>query len=203
MWNSHKQDLLHAPIWFSLYITFIKVHPIPIQNNCLWIEIKKSPKYKLNDNIGDLLKATVDIIAMTPREPLGLCCIHIVQLMTHPTVYTLPFTLQLCYKPLGVLQRVTKIQKVHISSQDVSQKWHTYEERGVHLRISFRHLLMNFEKPKKSEFCKNKIKKPWRYHHFTQMYQKPQSGTVPEIWSNTIFFYYLGPFFALYCPLTP
>ena len=74
---------------------------------------------------------------------------------------------------------------------------------GVHLRISFRHLLMNFEKPKKSEFLKNKIKKPWRYHHFTHMCQKPQSGTVPEIWSNTNFFCYLRPFFALYCPLTP
>ena len=132
MWHSHKQDLLHALIWFFLYVTFIKVHPVPIQNNmhCLWIETKKSPKYKLNDNIGDLLKATFDIIAMTPRGTLGLCCIHIAQLMTHPTVYALPFTLQLCYKPLGVLQRVTKSQKVHISSQDVLQKWHTYEEGG-------------------------------------------------------------------------
>ena len=90
--------------------------------HCLWNEIKKSPKYKLNDNIGDLLKATFDIIAMTPRGALGLCCIHIAQLMTHPTVYALPFTLQLCYKPLGVLQRETKSQKVHISSQDVLQK---------------------------------------------------------------------------------
>ena len=140
---------------------------------------------------------------MTPRGTLGLCCIHISQFMTHPTVYALPFTLQLCYKPLGVLQRVTKSQKVHISSQGVLQKWHTYEEGGVHLRISFRHLLMNFEKPKKSEFWKNKIKKPWRYHHFTHMCQKPQSGTVPEIWSNLNFLCYLGPFFALYCPLTP
>ena len=42
--------------------------------------------------------------------------------MTHPAVYTLPFTLQLCYKSLGILQRVTKSQKVHISSHDVLQK---------------------------------------------------------------------------------
>ena len=36
---------------------FYQSVPIPIQNNmhCWWIEIKKSPKYKLNDNIGDLL----------------------------------------------------------------------------------------------------------------------------------------------------
>ena len=55
---------------------------------------------------------------MTPRGTLRLCCVHIAQLMTHPAVYTLPFTLQLCYKPLGILQRVTKSQKVHISSHD-------------------------------------------------------------------------------------
>ena len=55
---------------------------------------------------------------MTPRGTLGLCCVHIAQLMTHPAIYTLPFTMQLCYKPLGILQRVTKGQKVHISSHD-------------------------------------------------------------------------------------
>ena len=61
---------------------------------------------------------------MTPRGTLGLCCVHIAQLMTHPAVYTTPFTLQLCYKPLGILQRVTKSQKVHISSHDGLQKLH-------------------------------------------------------------------------------
>ena len=55
---------------------------------------------------------------MTPRGTLVLCCVYIVQLMTHTAVYTLPFTLQLCYKPLGILQRVTKSQRVHISSHD-------------------------------------------------------------------------------------
>ena len=65
-----------------------------------------------------------DIIAMTPRETLWLCCVHIAQLMTHPAIYTTPFTLQLCYKPLGILQRVTKSQKVHISSYDGLQKLH-------------------------------------------------------------------------------
>ena len=48
---------------------------------------------------------------MTPRDTVGLCCAHIAQLMTHPAIYTLPFTLQLCYKPLGILQRVTKLLK--------------------------------------------------------------------------------------------
>ena len=72
-------------------------------------------------------KQPFDIIAMTPRGTLGLCRFHIAQLMTHPTVYTLPFTLQLCYKPLGILQRVTKSQKVHISSHDLLQKLYIIE----------------------------------------------------------------------------
>ena len=51
-------------------------------------------------------------------------CVHIAQLMTHPAIYTLPFTLQLCYKPLEILQRVTKSQKVHISIHDGLQNLH-------------------------------------------------------------------------------
>ena len=66
----------------------------------------------------------LDIIAMTPRGTLRLCCVHIAQLMTYPAIYTLPFTLQLCYKPLGILQRVTKSQKVHISSHNGLKKLH-------------------------------------------------------------------------------
>ena len=108
---------------------FYQNMPIPFQNNihCWWIETKKSPKYKLTDNTGVCQKQPFDIIAMTPRWTLGLCCVHIDQLMTHPAVYTLPFTLQLCYKPVGILQRVTKSQKVHISSYDVLQKLHNID----------------------------------------------------------------------------
>ena len=75
-------------------------------------------------------KQPFDIITMTPRGTLGLCCVHIAQLVTHPAVYTLPFTLQLCYKPLGILQRVTKSQKVHISSHDELQKLHNINFPG-------------------------------------------------------------------------
>ena len=64
---------------------------------------------------------------MTPRGTLGLCCVHIAQLMTHPAVYTLPLTLKLGYKPLGILQRVTKSQKVHISSHDILPKLHNID----------------------------------------------------------------------------
>ena len=53
-----------------------------------------------------------DMIAMTPGGTFRLCCVHIAQLMTHPTICTLSFTLQLCYKPPDIMQRVTKSQKV-------------------------------------------------------------------------------------------
>ena len=76
---------------------------------------------------------------MIQRGTFGLCCIHIAQLMTHPAVYLLPFTLQLCYKPFGRIQRVTKSQKADISSHDVLQKSRTCEEGGAHFRISFCH----------------------------------------------------------------
>ena len=63
-------------------------------------------------------KNSLDIIAMTPWRILGLYCAHIAQLMTHLAIYTLLFTLKLCCKPLDILQRVTKSQKVHISKDD-------------------------------------------------------------------------------------
>ena len=67
---------------------------------------------------------------MTPRVTLGLCCAHIAKLMNQPGIYTLRFTLQLCYKPLGILQRVTKSQKVHTSSHDKLQKIHNINFPG-------------------------------------------------------------------------
>ena len=39
------------------------------------------------------------------------------------------------------------------------KKSHTCEKGGAQLRISFSHLLTNFEKPEKSEFWKNEEKK--------------------------------------------
>ena len=73
---------------------------------------------------------------MTPRGTLGLCCVHIAQLVTHLAIYTLLFTLQLCYKPLGILQRVTKSQKVHISSHDKLQKLHNKVPMNIgHMNI--------------------------------------------------------------------
>ena len=53
------------------------------------------------------------------------------------------------------------------------EKSHTYEEGGAQLRISFWHLLMNFEKPKKLELWKNE-KKLLEISSSTHVYQKPQ-----------------------------
>ena len=73
---------------------------------------------------------------MTPIGTPELCCAHIVQLMTHSAIYTLPFTLTLCYKPLGILQRVTKSQKVYISSDDGFSNFITSTLLKIGLRVS-------------------------------------------------------------------
>ena len=106
-------------------VTFTKACPIPIQSNMhsLWIEINEIPKFKLYYNIGDFSKRNLPfgIIVLTPKGTTGPCCARIAQLMT---IYTLPFTLQLFYKPLGILQRVTKSQKVQISRHHELQNLH-------------------------------------------------------------------------------
>ena len=104
-----------------------------------------------------------DIIAMTPRGTLGLCCVHIAQLVTHLAIYTLLFTLQLCYKPLGILQRVTKSQKVHISSHDKLQKLRNINFSGHMSRGFLREGLEKQEFPPSSvTFFKNNRKSfPW------------------------------------------
>ena len=80
-------------------------------------------------------KQPFDIIAMTPRGTLGLSCVHITQIITHIAVYTLLFTLKLCYKPLGILQRVTKSQMVHISNHHGLQKFITSNLFTIGLKV--------------------------------------------------------------------
>ena len=62
---------------------------------------------------------------MTPRGALGLSCAPFSQLMIHPAIYTLLFTLRVCYKHLCIPQSVTRSQKVHISSHDGLQNFIT------------------------------------------------------------------------------
>ena len=97
---------------------------IPIQNNmrCWWIEIKKGPKYKLNDNIGEFLKAIFWYHSnYTRRNPWVMLCSHCPindsSDCLHITLYLAVMLQASC-----ILQRVTKSQKVHISSHDLLQK---------------------------------------------------------------------------------
>ena len=85
-------------------------------------------------------------------------------------------------------------------SQSLTKKSHTCEEGGTHLRIFFWHLLTNFEKAEKSDFWKNE-RLCWRYHHFTNVYQKSQSYDVQflryEVRQNFL------SFWTIFCPFNP
>ena len=73
---------------------------------------------------------------MTLRGTLGWYCVHIAQLMTHPPISTLSFTLQLCYTPLGILQRVTKSDKFHISRHEGFPNFVTWNLLNLYARVS-------------------------------------------------------------------
>ena len=85
--------------------------------------------------------------------------------------------------------------------KDTEKKSYTCEEGGAHLRISFWHLLLNFEKPEKLEFWKNE-KNLLEISSFYKCVPRTTIiwGTVPEIQNETNLFCHFGPFFALYHP---
>ena len=56
-------------------------------------------------------------------NPWAMLCSHC-PINDLSAIYTIPFILQLCYKPLGILLRVTKSQKVHISNHDGLENLH-------------------------------------------------------------------------------
>ena len=85
---------------------------ISIQNHLQYDELRQ--RKALHTNFVKLeiwQKQPSDMKAMTPRGILGLCCVHISQLMIHPAISKLPFTLQLYQKLLAILQRITKAQR--------------------------------------------------------------------------------------------
>ena len=100
-----------------------------IQNNLYnriettaWIVIEESPEYKFYDNIRDLSVRSFWYHSNdTKTNPWVMLCSHC---PINDSSGYLPFNLPLCYKPLGILQRVTKSQKVHISSHDGLKKLH-------------------------------------------------------------------------------
>ena len=104
------------------------VCPIPIENNihCWWIEIEERPKYRLY-NINDLSKITFWCHSNdTKRNCWVMLCLHWpINDLSDCLHITLRFTLQLCYKPLGIMQRVNKSRKTHISNNDGLQNFLT------------------------------------------------------------------------------
>ena len=100
------------------------------------------------------------------KKNLQLCHVHIAQLMAHLAVYALPFTLQFCYKPLGILQRVTKSQKVHILSH-VLQKFHSIDF-AKHNSLGF--LMQGVEKQE--------------YPAFPLAFLTKIKKVVPKIWES-------------------
>ena len=96
---------------------------------------------------------------------------------------------------------ILNIQTNHGWEKILKKKSHTCEEGGAHLRISFWHLLVNFEKPEKNQNFKKFYKNCWRYHHFTHVYQKPQLYEV-QFLKYEVRHIFLS-FWANFYPLTP
>ena len=55
---------------------------------------------------------------MTPRGTLEYCCVYIFQSLTYQAMSITLFTLELWYKPLGILKRINKSENVLVSSHD-------------------------------------------------------------------------------------
>ena len=101
-----------------------------IQNNIYcWIEttrieIKESSQSKFYNNIEDLsIRYFWYQNSDTKRNSWVLLWSHC-PINYSLAIYTIPFTSQLCYHSFGILQRVTKSQKVHISNHDGLEKLH-------------------------------------------------------------------------------
>ena len=85
---------------------------------------KESPQSKFYNNVGDLsIWSFWYHNSDTKRNPWVMLCSHC-SINTNSAIYTTPFTLQLCCKPLDILKRVTKSQKAHISNHDGLEKLH-------------------------------------------------------------------------------
>ena len=94
-------------------VTFIKLCPITIQNNMhwWWIEINEIPKYKFYGNIGGLSKTTCWYHSNdTKRNSWVVLCSHF-PVNDSPAIYTLPFTLRLCYKPLAYCRGQLRVKR--------------------------------------------------------------------------------------------
>ena len=91
-------------------------------------------------------------------NPLIMMCSHC-PINDSPSGSTLLFTLQSCYKPLGVMQRVAKSLKVYFSIHDILQNFPTSYLLNIGLgvpsewgrsnrNLSFSHLILNLSSNK-------------------------------------------------------
>ena len=104
----------------------------------------------------------------------------------------LPFSCILfskCHILWNIVANIKK-KKITLELSFTEKKSHTCEKSGAHLRISFWHLWMNFEKPEKAKFWKNEKK----MLEISSFYILHMWGTVPEIQSETKIFVILGHF---------
>ena len=86
--------------------------------------------------------------------------------------------------------------------KDTEKKSHTCKEGGTHLRISFLHLLMNFEKPENQNFEKMKINLLEISSFYTCVPKIMIICSVPEIWhvTHVTVIFHIGLFSALLSP---
>ena len=79
----------------------------------------------------------------------------------------------------------------------VPEIWHLTDEI-----VSF-HFGLPLNSPKNKNFKKIMKKNTWRYHHFTQLYQKSWSYAILfrryGVWQSNCYF----SFWAIFCPFTP
>ena len=107
-----RSNILHTTIYSSKYlpalsptkaIVLTEVKAIvPMLLFDWFLASKNSLGWKLECLI------TQNIRRMTPKETLRLWCIHMAQLITHAAFIQELLTLQLCYKPFGILQTIIK-----------------------------------------------------------------------------------------------
>ena len=89
---------------------------------------------------------------------------------------------------------------IHNTQCNLNKITHTWRRWGTPQNFSFGIYWWTLKNPKNQIFEKinNNNKNCWRYHHFTYLYQKPQSYEVKFLWYwvRQKIFLILGQFFA-------
>ena len=107
-----------------------KQHPLPMDQD------RGKPWKQIFDNIEDLSFRFIWCLSKWHQEKSLGYVVFICSINDYLAIYTTAFTLQLCYEPLWIPQRVTKSQKVHISSHDGLQNILTSVLLNIGPRVS-------------------------------------------------------------------